>query len=62
MAFITAFIVALAALALQALVIMAEASKPIPDSGFMGLFWPAVIGFPLAAFIAASHWLPHIGW
>lgn len=26
-------------------------------------FWPTIwIGMPVAALVAASHWLPHIGW
>lgn len=61
MAFIFAGIVALAAIALQVLVIFAEMSKPIPSSGFMSVFWPAVLGLPIAALIAASHFL-HMSW
>lgn len=62
-AFILAGIVAVGTLALSALLLFANGMAAAPSASnaiAVGpVFWGGTI---LAALIAASHWLPHIGW
>lgn len=61
-AFILAGIVALATIALAILSELARGMATAPSmhpSRFLSIL---AIGLPIAALIAASHWLPHIGW
>jgi hypothetical protein len=60
MAFVFAGGVALATVALCALMVMAEMSKPIPGSG-AGVLWTFGGGMAIAALIAVSHWF-HWSW
>lgn len=61
MAFVFAALVLVAAIILQGLIVLAEMNAPIPDKGFLAMFWPLVVGVPLAALIGVSYWL-HVGW
>lgn len=61
-AFILAGAVALATLALAILSELARGMATAPSmhrSRFVSIL---SIGLPIAALIAVSHWLPHIGW
>lgn len=61
-AFIFAGIIAFVTLFLAVLSEMARGMASAP-SMHPSNFWPILIpGWLLAAVIAASHWLPHIGW
>lgn len=60
-AFIVAGIVAFLTLALAALQVFAAGMSDVPGAS-SGAGVTLGIGFFIAALIAASHWLPHIGW
>ncbi len=61
MALILAAIVFIATVALSAVIVFADGMSDSPGTSISP--WPTLIGGSLIAVgLAASHWLPHIGW
>ena len=61
MAFIFAALIFLAALVIAYLRIWADMMRPAP-TGRSGALRAIIVGAVLAVAVAATHWLPHIGW
>ena len=61
-AFVLAGAVLAIALCIAGLQFLALASMPAPSMSSINPVPTVVIGLVLAFLIAASHWLPHIGW
>jgi hypothetical protein len=61
-AFIIAGIVAFLTLAIAILSELARGMAPAPSMVSSNFFPILFTGMPMAAIIAATHWLPHIGW
>lgn len=61
MAFILAGIIVVGTVALCLLILFADSMSDSPTTS-VSPTPVAVVGFILAAILAASHWMPHIGW
>ena len=64
MAFVLAGFIALGTVGLAAVQLMASGMSDNVDMSRSGggFLWTLGIGLPLAGIVAATHWLPHIGW
>ena len=62
LAFIIAGIVFVGTLVICAFIFFADMMSDAPSEPGIPFLTPFIIGTIIAVLIAASHWLPHLGW